>query len=473
MRATAEAIEGNRVKVSVEVPEEELAEAEEQTLRRLVREVRVPGFRPGKVPRRLLQQRLGAKAIRSEVISDVLPTYYQQAIEDTAIDVITQPEIDITTGEESGPLSFDAVVEVRPKVQIAGYGGLQITLPSPDASDEEVQSQLDKLRDNFGELVEVDRAAKDGDHVTGSVQGTRDGEPIEGLSADDLVYPIGSGGLVEGADDKLVGSKPGDVLTLDVPDAPGGPAHLQIIVKLVREKVLPEANDEWAAEASEFSTIEELRTDIRTRISSFKRLQTAMLLRERSLEALVELVTEEAPKVLVGEELERRLHRLSDQLNQRRLSFGDLLEARGETEEAFVAEEEAQAALAVKADLALRAIAEQEDLEVTEADLDAEIERIAAESKRPAAQIRARLERSDGLAGLRSELRNAKAMTWLVEHVSIVDDQGNPMDRSALLEDSVDDGSQEGAVAAEAPVTLEADAPDGGASGADESAEEA
>jgi trigger factor len=447
MRATAEAIEGNRVKLSVEVPEDELAEAVEQTVRRLVRDARVPGFRPGKVPRRLLEQRLGAKAIREEVIREVLPDYYQQAVDETELDAITPPEIDITAGEESGPLTFDAVLEVRPRVQIAGYRGLVVTVPSPQASEEDVDAQIDRLRDQFGVLSDVGRAAREGDHVTLGVQGMRDGEPVDGLTADDLVYEVGSNTLAQGADEQLRGAKAGDVLKVDAPDVTGGPATVQIIVKQVREKILPEANDEWASDASEFETLEELRSDIRQRISVLKQIQARLALRDGAIEALVELVTDDPPRVLVGEELERRLRALDKQLHSRRISLEQYLEATGQTQEGLIASEEAHAAHAVKADLALRAIADEEEIEVSDAEMEAEIERVAKEMGRSATEIRERLEGADGLAEIRSDIRKSKAVTWLVEHVGVVDDQGHPADRTAIL----DEEAQTGAVAAAEP----------------------
>jgi trigger factor len=399
------------------------------------------------VPRRLLEQRLGAKAIREEVIREVLPEYYQQAVEEADLDAITPPQIDITAGEESGPLAFDAVLEVRPRVQIVGYPGLVVTVPSPEASEEDVDAQVDRLRDQFGELSDVARPARDGDHVTLGVQGMRDGEPVDGLTADDLVYEVGSNTLAQGADAQLRGAKAGDVLKVDAPDATGGPASVQIIVKQVREKILPQANDEWAAEASEFETLEELRADLRQRLSMVKRLQARLALRDGALDALVELVTDDPPKVLVGEELERRLAALGQQLSKRRVSVEDYLEALGQTQVELLANEEAQAARSVKVDLALRALADEEQIEASDDEIGVEIDRLAAEMGRPAAEIRRRLEGADGLAELRSDVRKSKAVTWLVEHVGVVDDQGHPMDRSAILDES----GQAGVVAADKP----------------------
>ena len=273
MRSTAEILEGNKVKLSVEVDEDELQTAVEDTFRRLQREVSVPGFRPGKVPRRLLEVRMGGKAIREEVIRHALPDYYAQAVEEAALDMIAAPEIDITSGEEEGPLAFDAVVEVRPKVSVAGRDGLVVTVPSPEVSEEDLDAQIDRMREQFAELSDVDRPAADGDVVTVDVQATRDGEPVEDLATSDFVYEVGTGMLAEGADEQLRGAKPGDILRIDAMDAPGGSAQLKILVKQVREKVLPEADDAWASDASEFDTIAELRSDLSKRMTALRTLQ--------------------------------------------------------------------------------------------------------------------------------------------------------------------------------------------------------
>ena len=333
MRSSSEVLEGNKVKLSVEVDEEELETAVSETVRRLQREVRVPGFRPGKVPRRLLEARLGGKAIREEVIRHALPDYYAQAVEEASLDTIAAPEIDITSGEDEGPLAFDAVVEVRPKVSIAGYEGLVVTVPSPEATDDEVEAQIDRMRQQFAELRDVERPARDGDVVTVDVQATRNGEPVEDLATSDFVYEVGTGMLAEGADEALRGAKAGDILEIDGAEAPGGAATLKILVKQVREKLLPDADDEWASDASEFSTIEELRQDIRGRMTALKRLQARIALREQSVDALAALVADEIPDALVDEETIRVRDRFLQQLSESRIALEQYLEATGRTPE--------------------------------------------------------------------------------------------------------------------------------------------
>ncbi|MBV9041517.1 MAG: trigger factor, partial [Acidimicrobiia bacterium] len=184
MRSSVEPLEGNKVKVSVEVEEGEFDKAIDAAFRKIARQTRIPGFRPGKAPRRILEARLGTDVAREEALRDSLPEFYVKALEEQDVDAIAPPEIEITSGQESGPVQFEAVVEVRPQVSVAGYQGLRVTVPSPDVTDEEVDRQLDRLREQFGELQTVSRPGRDGDHVLIDLKGYRHSEQIEGLTAD-------------------------------------------------------------------------------------------------------------------------------------------------------------------------------------------------------------------------------------------------------------------------------------------------
>lgn len=451
MRSTSEALEGNRVKLTVEVDEEELRGAVDETIRRLQKEVAVPGFRPGKVPRRLLEVRLGAQAIRSEVIRHALPDYYAQAVEEADLDTIAAPEIDITAGEDAGALAFAAVVEVRPKVSVAGYEGLVVTIPPLEPTDLEIAARIDRLREQFAELGEVERPARDGDLVTLDVQGVRDGEVADGLSADDFVYEVGTGGITDGADDELRGKKAGDIVEIDAPQLQGGAGKLRLLVKQVREKLLPEANDEWASDASEFDTLEELRSHLTDNLTSLKKLEARLILRERAVDALTELVPDEMPATLVAAEVERVREALAHRLAERGLTIDQYLEASGQDLNELDAEFERQAVSQVRADLALRALADAEEIVVDDQDLAAQIERLASQTNQDARSLAARLARTGGLEQLRSDIRNEKAVAWLVNSVDIVDEQGAPMDRTLLLE--AVGSEEETAVSAAAGVT--------------------
>jgi trigger factor len=432
MRTSAEVLEGNKVKLTVEVDEADVAKAEEETLTRLSREVQMPGFRPGRVPRRLIQSRLGAKGIRDEVLRDKLPEYYADAVESESLDVIVPPELDITSGEEGGPVVFTATVEVRPEIMVPGYEGLEVTVPSPLVTDEDIDSQIDRMRDQFATLVEVARPAKEGDLVTIDIHGTRDGEPAEGLTADDLVYEVGTAGIVEGTDEHLLGMKVGEEFEIDAEDAPDGPAHLHVTLKQVREKELPEADDAFAADASEFDTIAALRDDLVNKMAALKRYQTTVGLREKVASALAELVAEDPPEALVLEQRDQLVQDFGFRLAQQRIGVEEYLQALGQEPDQFLSEAMDQAVRDVKIDLALRAIAKAEDLEPDESDIDEEVVHLAGHAEQTPAEMRETLETNNRMPLLRSEIRKTKAMTWLVEHVAIVDEQGNAIDRESL-----------------------------------------
>ncbi|HVA74659.1 MAG TPA: trigger factor [Acidimicrobiales bacterium] len=432
MKAVVEPLEGNKVKLSIEVEEDEFEKAIDAAFRKIAREVRIPGFRPGKAPRRILEARLGKEAGRTEALRDALPGYYSQALRDHDVDAIAPPEIDITAGEESGAVAFDAVVEVRPQLKLAGYQGLRVEVPSPEVTDEEVDAQVDRLRSNFGELKSVDRPARDADHLTIDLKGSRDGEEVAGLTTDDFLYELGSGTVLPELDEQLQGAKVGDILAFDA-DLPGGKVQFRVFVKDVKEKLLPEVTDEWASEASEFDTVEELRSDISKRIGMVKKVQSTIALRNSTIDALVELVDIDPPAPLVDAEVQRRVHDLEHRLQAQNATVGEYLEATGQTPEQVVESMRDGAAGAVKADLALRAVAEAEQIEPTDEDLDAEIARLAEAYRVKPPELRRNLDRADQMPAVRSDWKKTRALEWLLERVEIVDPEGRPVDR-ALLE---------------------------------------
>jgi trigger factor len=443
MKATVETLEGNKVKVSVEVDETEFESAVDDAFRRIAREVRIPGFRPGKAPRRVLEAQMGTGFAREEALRHALPEYYAQAVREHEVDVIAPPEIDITGGEEEGPVVFDAVVEIRPEIAISGHDALTVTIPSPVVSDEEVDAQVDRLRENFAELETVDRAAQDGDNVTIDIAGWEDDEPISGLTADDYLYEVGAGAVVAEIDDQLRGAKVGDILEFDAehpdPDSEAS-LRLRILVKEVKEKVLPGVDDEWANEASEFDTVEELRDDLRKRSAMTRVIMAQMGLRNGAAQAAGELVDPDAvPEAMVSAEMEHRLQDLAMRLQAQGMDFESYMAASGQDQEAMVGELREAAVMATKADLALRAIAEAEGLEATEEDLEEEFEKLAQRVEQTPTEVRLALEEGDQLPAVRSDLRKRKALDWLVEHVQIVDEEGTAVDRADLEAPEIDE----------------------------------
>jgi trigger factor len=435
VKSSVEALEGNKVKLSVEVDQAELDKAIDGAFKRIAREVRIPGFRPGKAPRRILEARLGADAARQEALREALPEWYARAVEDNAVDVIAPPEIDITAGAEEGEVVFDAIVEVRPKINVAGYDHLRVTVPSPIVADEDVDAQVERLRGQFGELRTVERAARDGDHVSIDVAGSIHDEPVEGLTADDYLYEVGSASIVAELDEQLRNAKVGDILVFEAehPD-PDEEHHIsfRVLVKEVKEKVLPDLDDEWANEASEFETVEQLREDFRTRLGAVKRVQAQLSLRQGVIDALVQLVEDEPPDALVGAELERRLRDLVHRLSHQGATVEQYLMATGKSGDELTSEMKEQAVSAVKADLALRAVIEAEGITADDAEVDAEIERLAQQVEQPVATLRRELERGGQIEAVRSDVTRGKALEWLADHAEVVDDDGSVIDRSLL-----------------------------------------
>jgi trigger factor len=432
-------MEGNLVRLSVEVDEPEFDKALGDVVRTLAQQVRVPGFRPGKVPRKVLEARMGgAGALRAEALRESLPDFYARAVVDTELDPIAQPEIDITAGEDSGAVSFDAVVEVRPIVAIPGYDGLQVTLPGLSVTEEEVQGQLDRLRENDAELTVVDRPAIDGDFVTIDLHGN-DATGAEVVGVDDYLYEVGSGSVVPELDAELHGAKAGAILAFDAsnPNEPEENVAFRVLVKEVKVKKLPDVTDEWAAESSEFATIAELRADIETRIGRVKLMQSQMALRQKSIEALADLVTDDVvPEVLVDAEVNERLHDLQHRLEAQKLGLAEYFQATGTTPDELLGAVRVDAQGAVKADLALRALVEAEELTLSDEELLAEVVTMAERMGTTPTELRRQLDTAGRTGAVRSELRKGKALEWLLDHVGLVDEEGNPMSRDDLKVDA-------------------------------------
>jgi trigger factor len=439
MRATAEPMEGNLVRLSVEIDEPEFDEALVGVVKELAKQVRVPGFRPGKVPRRVLEARMGgAGALRAEALRESLPDFYARAVVDSQIDPIASPEIDITGGEDSGAVSFNAVVQVRPIVSIPGYEGLQVTLPGLAVLPEDIDRQVDRLRENDATLDVVGRPAGDGDMVTIDLHGN-DPSGTEVVGVDDYLYEVGSGTVTPELDDTLRGARSGDIkaFTATAPGEGGVEVSFRVLVKEVKVKNLPEPTDAWAAESSEFETVAELRNDIADRIGRVKLVQAQLALRDKTVEAIAGLVDDaDVPEVLVDAEVSERLHDLQHRLEAQKVGLGEYLQATGRTPDDLLATVRDDAHRAVKADLALRALAEAEALDLNDEELDAEIATMAGRMEADPAELRRQLDTAGRIGAVRSELRKGKALQWLLDHVDLFDEEGNPMSRDALKTDA-------------------------------------
>ncbi|HEY6532404.1 MAG TPA: trigger factor [Acidimicrobiales bacterium] len=451
MKATVEPLEGNKVKLSVEVDEQEFEQAVDAAFKKIAREVRVPGFRPGKAPRRLLETRLGSGAGRAQALNDSLPEYYSDAVRTNEVDVIAPPEIEVTSGEADGPVTFEAVVEVRPTIELAGYEALQVEIASPVATDEEIDSQIERARSQFAELEVVERAAETGDYVTVDIEGSQDGEVLDGLVASGYLYEVGSAGIVPELDEKLEGATAGDEISFEADhpnnseETPEEQLHFEVTVTEVKAKVLPDVDDELAAQASDFDTLAEWRDDLVGRLTRVKKAQSQMEVREKIGQALADLVDAELPEPLIAQEMQERLQDMSMRLQAQGLSLEQWLQFSGTDGESFIGDLRESAERAAKVDLALRAVAAAEKLEALDEDLEAEFDAVAARVEQDADTVRTQLTEAGHIPALRADIAKRKALEWLTEKVTIVDDAGNAIayDDLALDEEEVEELEEE------------------------------
>ena len=428
MKSTVEALEGNKVKLSVEIDEQEFESAVDAAFKKIAREVRIPGFRPGKAPRRVLESHIGAGAGRAQALNDALPEYYSDAVLANEVDVIAPPEIEITDGQEAGIIKFDAIVEVRPVIIVSGYADMAVEIPAPTPSDDEIDAQLDRFRNQYGDLEVVERAADSGDFVTVDIEGSQNDEVLEGLVASAYLYEVGSAGIVPELDEQLVGAAAGDTRSFDAPHPNGeeeDPLHFEVTVTEVKAKVLPELNDEFAAQASEFETMAAWRDDLVTRMTEVRKAQSQMMVREKIGEALAELVTDELPEPLIAAEMNERLQDMAMRLQAQGLSLEQWLQFSGTDTEQFLDDLKTTADRSARVDLALRAIALSESIEVLEEDLDIEFEAVAARVQQDSDVVRTQLTEAGHLPALKTDISKRKALDWLTESVRISDEAGN------------------------------------------------
>ena len=448
MNATLETLDDNKVKLSVTIDAAEFEPKLDAAYKAISKEVKMPGFRPGKVPRKLIEQQYGPEMAREEALRQSLPEFYSKAVYENDVDVIAAPEIDITGGQAEGDVTFDAVVEVRPVITVSGYDSLKVEIPSPSVSDDDYQERLDSIRRQHAELSPVDRAAADEDHVTIDIKATIDGEEIPGLTTSDYDYIVGTNAVgIEDIDENLSGAKAGDELkfTSDHPDeSQDTEIEFEITVKEVQESVLPEADDAFAQLASEFETMDELKADLIHRLEDVKRNQAAQALDEKTGEALAELVDEDISDALLEDEMENRAQDMSMRMQAQGIQLEQYLQITGTSPEQFREQLREQAEVSARVDLVLRAIAEAEGIEVTEEELDEELMIIATQLNQPLDSVRTQLEAAGRLKPIRSDMRIRTALEWVTERAEIVDEEGNAVDRELLEHDHDHDHADQG-----------------------------
>jgi trigger factor len=423
------------VKLSVTIDESEFDRDIETAFRTIGKEVKLPGFRPGKVPRKVLEARIGLAAAREQALRDAIPLYLANAVREHDVDLIATPNIEFTGGQESGPVSFDATCEVRPEITVPGYGGLRIELPSPDATEADIDEAVEAELRRQGSLVDVDRPIQSGDQVTLTLAASRDGEPVAGLNTEDWLYQVGSGWVAPGFDGELLGANKGDELTFTAtPNGTSEPADFVVDISNVQESELPELTDEWVSEnLGEYETIEQWRAALAERIGTGKLNQTRNQFIERTTSSLAGLVDIEPPESMVQADLQGRVQNTVQQFQAQGISIDQWLQVTGQDAATFIEGLKVQSQKAVKVDLALRAVGVAEGLDVTDDDLAAEYARIAVQVRQKPNEVRKAYEKNDAVTDLVAQLRKTKALDWLLEHVEIVDPEGNPIDRVLVM----------------------------------------
>ncbi|MGQ9475169.1 MAG: trigger factor [Actinomycetota bacterium] len=432
VKAEMEEVEKNKVLIRVEVPAEEVNRAIDRAFRDIAREVFVPGFRKGKVPRRVLQARLGMDPVYEEVKQSNLPGYYREALEQLDLEPIAEPEIDLDEIqiEEGKPLSFQAVVEVRPRVELTEYKGVVVERPDVEVTEEEVQRALDNLREKFARLeVASGKTLADGDYALIDFEGTVNGQPFEGGSAKDFMLEIGTENIWPEFNQELRGKRKGDILDIKVrmpeqfpdPGMAGKVASFKVLVKEIKVKKLPEADDHFAREASKFDTIEELKEDIRRRLQELKSERARESVRLQALRKLADGLEVEIPRRMIDDHVQRRRRDLEARLATRGISLESYLKAVNYTEKRMEEEFGEEAERLIRNELVLDAVARAEGLQVSDEELEREIERRADMLGLRPETLRAAIEEREGLEDLRVDLLREKALILLGENAVFTD----------------------------------------------------
>ena len=436
MKSSVENLSPTRVKLAVEVPFDELKSSLDEAYKAIGAQVRVPGFRPGKVPARIIDQRIGRAAVLEEAINKALPKAYSDAVRETGVKALGQPDIEVTELQDNDHIAFTAEVDVRPEIAVAGYDGLAVTVADATVTEDEIAEQFEELRGRFATLRTVEREVRSDDFVSLDLTAKVDGVEVEGGSAQGLSYQVGSGNLVDGLDEAIIGKSAGDTATFSSPLAfgehAGAEAEITAVVNSVKERELPEADDEFAQLASEFDTVEELKADLRARLNRVKVLGQGAEARDKVLELLVSQTEVPLPESAVQAEIDWRQHDVVHQLNHDDAAFERYLQSEGKTREDFTAELREVAEKAVKTQFILDSIADAEAVSVSDAELTEYIVQQAQRYNMAPQEFADQIVQAGNIAGLVADVRRNKALATVLESANVTDASGNQVDLSAL-----------------------------------------
>ena len=437
MQTTLEETDKHTVKLTIEVSPEEFGKDLDRAYRRVAQQVKIPGFRKGKVPRKVIDAQIGRDAVLAEFVEESIPVYYREAMREHDLAPIAQPDIELGELEEGKPLVVTAVVEVRPRLafQESDYKGIRVQRPAVEVTDEEVDRFTDSLRERFAELEPVGRDARSGDYAVIDLRGTLHDEEIPEATRPDYLYEIGSGEFGETMDAELQGKRAGEILKFNQELGPGAGDRagqeitFQVLLKEIKGKKLPEADDEFAKTASEFDTLEELKTNLRQQIQDNKERAADGEVRDRVLQALVDTVDVELPETLVDEEVDHRVTHARERAEQAGATLEQLLETQGMDELRFRADARDHAIRAIKSDMVLEAVARSEDLQVSPEEIGREITALASAMGREPEEVAKSLDRTGQVVALAGDIIRSKALDLLVEHAE-TDREAEPKETS-------------------------------------------
>jgi trigger factor len=431
METTVENTAKHTVKLTIEVPSDQFDKDLDRTYRAIAREVKIPGFRPGKAPKPIIDAQVGREVVLEEFVHQQVPDYFRTAVTDEDLAPIGDPDVDVEQLEPGKSFIFTATVEVRPRLELstARYEGVKVLRPSVEPTEVEVDAWVERLQRQFSELEPVDRPAQEDDLVTLSLSATRDGQPLGSLTREEYLYSVGSGEFGESLDAKIPGTKPGDIIEFDE-DLPAerfgeelaGPASFRALVKDVKALRLPEADDDFASTASEFDTLAELRDDLREKLREVKAREAAGVVRDRVLQALVDDVDVELPESLIDDETAHRIRHAEQQASRYGLTLDQMLEIQGWDRDRLQHDSRDHALRAIMSDLVLEAVARAESLEVTADEIGAEISRMAQAYDRDPKELAKQLDRSGQIVTLAGDIIRSKALDLLVERADISDE---------------------------------------------------
>jgi trigger factor len=452
MQTTVEATEPHTVKLTIEVPEDEFGKDLDRTYRAIANQIKIPGFRKGKVPKQIIDTQIGQDAIFEEFVNSSVPAYFRKAVADEDLAPITDPDIDVQQLEPGKPFVFSATVEVRPRLSFeeSDYTGITVSKPPVEVTEQEIDDWIERLRERFSELEPVGRPVQEGDFVTVDLTVTKGGEKVEQASREDYLYFVGSGEVGEKLDVELVGAKPGAILKVTdaLPERfgeelGGATVQISVLLKDVKARRLPEVDDDFAKTASEFDSITQLRDDLRERLTEVKEREAGAALRDLVLEAMIDKIDVDLPESLIEEETDHRIHHARDRAERMGVGLEKMLELQGWDEARLREDSREHAIRAIKSDLVLEGIARNESLEVTAEEIGAEIAVLAQAYGREPKAVAKDLERSGQVVTLAGDIIRTKALDLLVERADIETEKPEDAPPEDTPEDMPEDMKEE------------------------------